>query len=137
MEKETYSRLSGERLNEIQEISNKIDFKNLTYYFKTSGISPINFTKFKGPFSFFKEIRDDDKILKEKEEQIKFKSKLKEIAKGKSKEKSKDKSKEKSKDKSNTIENVKILYHPRQEIINLFNDNSKITSAAIHKRKTR
>ena len=123
MEKETYSRLSGERLNEIQEISNKIDFKNLTYYFKTSGISPINFTKFKGPFSFFKEIRDDDKILKEKEEQIKFKSKLKEIAKGK------------SKDKSNTIENVKTLFHPRQEIINLFNDNSKNTSADIHKKK--
>ena len=111
MEKETYSRLSGERLNEIQEISNKIDFKNLTYYFKTSGISPINFTKFKDPFGFFKEIRDDDKILKEEEEeQIKFKSKLKEIAKGKSKDKSKD--------KSNTIENVKTLYHPRQEIIN-------------------
>ena len=53
MEKETYSRLLGKRLNEIQEISNKIDFKNLTYYFKTSGISPINFTKFKGPFGFF------------------------------------------------------------------------------------
>ena len=52
MEKETYSRLLGERLNEMQEISKKIDFKNLTYYFKTSSISPINFIKFKCPFVF-------------------------------------------------------------------------------------
>ena len=46
-------RLFGERLNEIQETSKKIDFSNLTYYFKTSGIFPINFIKFKGPFVFF------------------------------------------------------------------------------------
>ena len=47
------NRLFGERLNEIQERSKKIDFSNLTYYFKTSGIFPIHFIKFKGPFVFF------------------------------------------------------------------------------------
>ena len=37
------------------------------------GISPINFIKFKGPFGFFKEIRNGDKLLKEAEgEQTKF-----------------------------------------------------------------
>ena len=30
----------------------KIDFNNLTYYLKTSGISSIIFIKFKGPFGF-------------------------------------------------------------------------------------
>ena len=46
------NRIFSERLNEIQERSKKIDFGNLTYYFKTSGIFPINFIKFKGPFVF-------------------------------------------------------------------------------------
>ena len=54
MQKETVNRLLGERLNEIQEISNKNDFNNLTFSFKTSGISPINFIKFKGSFGFLK-----------------------------------------------------------------------------------
>ena len=60
-------------MNEIQERSKKIDFNNLTYYFKTSRICPINFIEFKGPFGFFKEIRNGDKSLKEaEEEQTKF-----------------------------------------------------------------
>ena len=71
MQKETYNRLLGPRLNEIQEISKKTDFNNLTNL--TSRISPINFIKFIGPFGFFKEIRDSDNLLKEAEEQIKFK----------------------------------------------------------------
>ena len=52
------------RINEVQEISKKIDFNNLTYYFKTSGISPINFIKFKGPFGFFNEIKNGNISLK-------------------------------------------------------------------------
>ena len=129
MQKETYDRLSGEKLNEIQEISNKINFNNLTYYLKTSGISPVNFIKFKGLFLFFfKEIRDDFKLLKEAEEkQIKFKSELNEITRGKPKDQSKD--------QSDTIENVKTLYHPRRKIINSFSDNTKIKSETIHKTK--
>ena len=43
MQKETYNRLLGERLNEIEEINKEAEFNNLTYYFKISGISPINF----------------------------------------------------------------------------------------------
>ena len=71
MQKETYNRLLGPKLNEIQEISKKTDFNNLTYYFKTSRISPINFIKFIVPFVFFKEIRDSDNLLKEAEEEQK------------------------------------------------------------------
>ena len=101
MEKETYNRLLGERLNEIQKISNKIDFDKLTYYFKTSAISLLNLIKFKGPFGFFKEIRDGDKLLKGEEEQIKFKSELDEITRGKPKDKSKD--------RLDTIKNLKLF----------------------------
>ena len=94
MQKETYNRLLDERLNETQEISKKTDVKNLTYYFKTSGIYPII-----SPFVVFKEIRGGDKLLKEaKEEQIKFKSELNEITR--------EKPTDKSKDQSDTIKSV-------------------------------
>ena len=45
------------------------------------------------------------------------------------------KPKDKSKDQSDTIKNVKNRYNSRQKIINLFNDNAKIRSEAIHKTK--
>ena len=54
MQKETYDRLLNDKLNEIQEISKKIDYNNLTYYFKDPRSSSINFIKFKGEFFFFK-----------------------------------------------------------------------------------
>ena len=38
MQKETYNKLLGERLNEIQKISNETEFNNLTYYFKSPAI---------------------------------------------------------------------------------------------------
>ena len=41
-------------MDEIQNISREINYNNLTYYFKDPGISPINFSKYRGPFSFFK-----------------------------------------------------------------------------------
>ena len=88
--KETYNRLLDERLNEIQEISKEIDFKNLTYYFKTLGICPINFIKFKGPFAFFKEIKNGNVSLKKaEEEQNEFESNLGKITSGNPKRKEK------------------------------------------------
>ena len=53
MQKETYNRLLNERFNEIQEISKKINYNNLTYYFKDPRSSSISFIKFKGEFFFF------------------------------------------------------------------------------------
>ena len=53
MQKETDDRLLNEKLNEIQEVSKKVDYNNLTYYFKDPRSSSINFIKFKGLFVFF------------------------------------------------------------------------------------
>ena len=53
MQKETYNRLLNEILNEIQEISEKIDYNHLTYYLKDPRSPSISCIKFKGPFDFF------------------------------------------------------------------------------------
>ena len=43
-------------MSEIQDITEKIDFNNLTYYVKDSNIAPITFISFRGPLNIFKEI---------------------------------------------------------------------------------
>ena len=127
MVKETYNRLLGEILNEIQEISKEIDFNNLTCYFRTASFSPINFIKFKGSFGFFKEIKNDNISLKKvEEEQNEFKSNLGEITFGNPKHKGKY--------HLNTIKYVKKFYNSRQKIIDLFNDNAKTKSEGIYKK---
>ena len=57
---ETYHKLFDEKLDEIQELSREIDYKNLRYDFTTKASSPINFTGHNGPFTLFKKIRDGD-----------------------------------------------------------------------------
>ena len=52
-QKETYNELLNERLGEIQDISKKIDYNNLSYHFKDLLSPLINFIKLKGPFGFF------------------------------------------------------------------------------------
>ena len=53
---ESYNKLFDEKLDEIQELSREIDYKNLNYNFTTKDSGSINFIKFKGPFSLFKEM---------------------------------------------------------------------------------
>ena len=57
---ETYNKLFDEKLNEIQELSREIDYKNLNYDFTTKASGSINFTGYNGPFTLFKKIRDGD-----------------------------------------------------------------------------
>ena len=91
------------------------------------GIAPINFIKFKGPSSIFREIRDGDKTLQEiEEDQKKFKSSLGETESGNPKHKKGY--------QLDTTETAKNLYDSRQKVIDLFN-NSKIKSEAIYKSK--
>ena len=128
MQKETYNRPLDNRTDERREIAKKIDHKKLIYYFKGLHITPINFIKHKGPFNFFKEIRDGDKTLQEiEEDQKKFKSSLGQITSGDPKHKD-----DYQKD---VIKNTKSLYNSRQKVINLFNDGAKIRSEVICKSK--
>ena len=43
---ESFEELSNERLSEKYNISKQIGFKNLVFYFKSKGITPINFIDF-------------------------------------------------------------------------------------------
>ena len=93
---------------------------------KASG--SINFTGYKGPFTLFKKIRDEDITLEMAEEdQKKKKKKLKENY-GQIKSGNPDHKRDKE---IYTIKNVKNLYDSRQKIIDLFNSYSKIRSEAI------
>ena len=126
--KKTYNRLLSERLNEIRKISKKIDYNNLTYYFKTKGIPAINFIKFKGPFSIFKETRAGNKTLKEIEkDQENLKSSLKEI--------SLENPRYQEKYQLDAIVNVKNHRFSRKKFIGLLNDHSRIRSEALYKSK--
>ena len=42
-------------MDEIQKMSGKIMFNNLTYYFKSPNLAPIYFTGFRGPLNIYKE----------------------------------------------------------------------------------
>ena len=64
---------------------------------------------------------------KQKKIKKKIKSELNEITSGNPKHKNEE--------QSYTIKNVKNLYDSREKIINLLNDNAKITSEAIYKAK--
>ena len=107
---ESYNKLFDEKLDEIQELSREIDYKNLNYNFTTKASGSINFIKFKGPFSLFKKIRDGDiSIEMTEEEQEKFKREFCQI-------KSRN-PKHKSEIQLYAIRNVKNLYDSRQKIV--------------------
>ena len=68
---ETYSKLFDEKLDEIQELSREIDYKNVNYDFTMKASGPINFTGYNGPFTVFKKITDGDISLEMVEDQKK------------------------------------------------------------------
>ena len=62
MTQEFYDKLLEERMGEILEMSNKIDFDNLIYNFK-GPISSINFGKFGGPVYIYGHVENGDTTL--------------------------------------------------------------------------
>ena len=60
---ETYNKLFDEKLDEVQELSREIDYKNLNYDFTMKDSGSSNFTGYNGPFALFKKIRDGDMSL--------------------------------------------------------------------------
>ena len=80
---ETYIKLFDEKLVAIQELSRKIDYKNLNYDFTTKASGTINFTGYNGPFTLFKKIRDGDISLEMAgEDKKKFKRQFDQIKLG-------------------------------------------------------
>ena len=72
---------------EIRNQFEKIDFNNLTYFFK-GNTAPINFIGFKDPLHIFKNIYDGSTALQDVEKgQKSLKTNLGEIKMGKSKDK--------------------------------------------------
>ena len=109
-------------------MSGEINYNKIIYHFKTPGITPINFIKFKGPISIFKEIRDGDKTLQEiEEDQKNFKSSLGEITSGNPQHNEGY--------QLDTIQSAKNIFNSRQKVIDLLNDNTIIKSEAIYKSK--
>ena len=47
----------------MQELSREIDYKNLNYDFTMKDSGSSNFTRYNGPFTLFKKIRDGDMSL--------------------------------------------------------------------------
>ena len=72
-----------EKMDEIINMSKKINFKNLIYSFKTKGISSIDFIKFKGPMRTYNQLKNGDITLSQAEENQKiFKTELNQITSG-------------------------------------------------------
>ena len=67
--------LFDERTGEIRNMSKENDCNNLTYHYKTPGVAPINFLKYKCQLKICNNIKNGDiTIEKIKMDQIKFKS---------------------------------------------------------------
>ena len=58
MKKIIFNELSTERMGEIYSISKQIDFNDLSYYFKSKDISPINFFCFRGPLNIYENFKN-------------------------------------------------------------------------------
>ena len=115
-------------LAKIRESYNPIDFNNLTYNFKVSRIDPVGFIKFKGPLHILKSIHNGDIRLEDIEkQQIKFKRDLGRIKQGDPIDKSEGQTK--------TINNIKNLYHSREEVVKMFNDYARNMSRNINDSK--
>ena len=97
-------------MSEIQELSEKNDFKNLTYYFTNPNLALINFVGFRRPLDIYNEVKNGNiSILKGEEDQNKFKSSLSEITTGNPKDKKQY--------QLDAIENIKNLSNSRTKAI--------------------
>ena len=115
-------------LAKIRESSKPLDFNNLIYHFKSPNISPISFSKFKGPMHIFKSIHNGNTTLEDIEkEQIELKRDLGNIKQGYPKNRSKEQEK--------TVNNIKNLYDSREKVAQLFNDYAKNMSRNIYDSK--
>ena len=112
---------------EIRKKYEKIDFHNLTYFFK-GNTTAINFIGFKGPLHNFKSIYSGNIDLEDAEKEEKgLKLKLGEISTGNPKNRLKE--------QDNVINNVTDLYESRQKVVQMFHDYPRDNSKRIYESK--
>ena len=70
MQKETYYRLLGERLDEMQKISKEIDYNKLIYYFKGSSTA-ISYTQYNDPLYIYDKTKKWWRIIKKQQKKNK------------------------------------------------------------------
>ena len=58
-------------MSEIQTLSEKNDFKKLTYYFASPNLAPTNFIGFRRPLNIYNEIKNANTSIK-KQKKIKI-----------------------------------------------------------------
>ena len=108
--KEIFKELSNKKMSEIQELSEKNDFKNLTSYFTNPNLPLINFIGFRRPLDIYNEVKNGNiSILKGEEDQNKFKSSLSDITT--------ENPKYKKQYQLDAIENIKNLSNSRKKAI--------------------
>ena len=62
-----FNKFLDKRMDKIQDMSNNIDFNNLTYYFKNPNFVPTNFIGFRGSLHIFKKIKNSNIAIKKAE----------------------------------------------------------------------
>ena len=68
--KKIYDKILEEKIDEILEMSRKIDHSNLTYNFK-GPTYPISFAKFGGPMYTYNQLKNREKTLQKVEKEQK------------------------------------------------------------------
>ena len=116
-EKEISDKFVAKKDNEINKLIQKIEYDQLTYYFKSYfNRIPISFIDFNGPLGFIRKIKDGSVDLE------KTKENLSETKTGKWEHKSEE--------QKSTINNLKILYKEKKKVIKLFDDYTTVVSKA-------
>ena len=128
MQWKNFNELLDKRMDEIQKLSDEINFNDLTYHFTGPSLASVDFIGLRGPLNIYHEIKNSNiSIKKAKKDQKKFKSRLSKITSRNPKCR-----KEYQLD---AIQNIKNLYNSRQKVINLFNDYAKTRSETMCKTK--
>ena len=105
-----------------------VNFYDLTYKFKDSGIPSVRFIEYKGQNAIFKDIHDGNIILEDIEKkQKKLKSELGYIKQGNPRNRPEEQEK--------TINNIENLYNSREEVVKMFNNYDKNISRNIYDSK--
>ena len=121
-QKEIFSKLVDEWLEEITKLDREVNPDELIYRYKGS-IADEKFNEFDNAFSLLHKIRDGKISLADaKKDQAEFKSNLNEIKKGNKKQTSKN--------QKNALYNNEMLYTARNKVIEFFDYYSSMVSEA-------